>query len=92
MSSKTIALESSVYERLARRKRPSESFTKTIARILDNCGEGTCADAVTDSARFWQGVPAESEADRLDAGLRQARLETSWEVERPESSVWTPRF
>jgi len=43
MSTKTIAVEHSVYERLAREKRASESFTKTIERLIDSASSGTCA-------------------------------------------------
>ena len=35
MSTKTIAVESSVYEKNARHKRASESFAKTISRLLE---------------------------------------------------------
>ncbi len=36
MSTKTIAVRMDVYEKLAREKRDSESFTATIKRLLEN--------------------------------------------------------
>ena len=50
MSTKTIAVESTVYDRLAREKRSSESFTKTIHRLIHAANSGTCAAAVADAA------------------------------------------
>lgn len=38
MSTKTIAVESRVYERLARAKREGESFSKAIDRLLREVG------------------------------------------------------
>jgi predicted CopG family antitoxin len=38
MSTKTIAVESQVYDRLARAKREGESFSKTIDRLLRHVG------------------------------------------------------
>ena len=84
MSTKTIAVEASVYDRLAQEKRPSESFTKTIARLLEQRLRGTCAEAVADSAKFWQSIPTGSEADNMEALVRRNREETVWDVERPE--------
>jgi len=40
MSAKTIAVESSDYARLAREKRSSESFTKTIDRLIHDANSG----------------------------------------------------
>ena len=84
MSVKTIALEASVYDRLARQKRPSESFTKTIARLLNEGGRNTCGDAVADSRDFWSRIPSDAEADQIEKIICEDRLETVWEVERPE--------
>jgi predicted CopG family antitoxin len=38
MSTKTIAVDSRVYDRLAREKREGESFSKTIDRLLREIG------------------------------------------------------
>jgi len=43
-------VEHTVYERLAREKRSSESFTKTIERLIHSANSGTCAAAVADAA------------------------------------------
>ena len=84
MSVKTIALEASVYDRLARQKRPSESFTKTIARLLNQGVRSTCGEAVADSREFWSRIPSDAEADQIEKIIRQNRLETVWDIERPE--------
>lgn len=84
MSTKTIALETSVYDRLAGEKRPSESFTKTIARLLEHRLRGTCAEAVADSAEFWKSIPTDSEAAGMEDFVRRNRQETAWDVERLE--------
>jgi predicted CopG family antitoxin len=83
MSTKTIALETSVYERLAREKRLSESFTKTIARLIDSAGRGTCAAAVEDAAAVWGQTGNDAEAERMERVVRQNRETATWEVERP---------
>lgn len=84
MSVKTIALESSVYDQLAKRKRPSESFTKTIARLLREGGHSTCGQALADSREFWGPLSSGSEADQIEEVVRRNRLETVWDIERPE--------
>lgn len=83
MSTKTIALESSVYERLAREKRGSESFTKTIQRLLDESKGGTCAAAVAESAAIWGTMNTAAESDQFERYIKQARKNTDWDVERP---------
>jgi predicted CopG family antitoxin len=84
MSTKTIAVETSVYERLARAKRPSESFTKAIARILDATTEHTCSAAVREARAIWSSSDAGPEADLMERIVRQTRKDTDWTVERPE--------
>lgn len=83
MSVKTIALEASVYDRLARQKRPSESFTKTIARLLNEGGRSTCGEAVSDSREFWSRLPSGAEADQIEKIVRQNRQEADWDIETP---------
>jgi len=83
MSTKTIAVENSVYERLAREKRTSESFTKTIERLIQSASTGTCASAVADSASVWQAIGNDADADRMEQILQLNRDTTNWEVERP---------
>jgi predicted CopG family antitoxin len=83
MSTKTIAVENSVYERLAREKRSSESFTKTIDRLIHASNIGTCAAAVADAATVWQAIGNDADADRMEQVIHQNRVTTNWEVERP---------
>lgn len=83
MSTKTIAVETTVYERLARVKRPSESFTKVIARVLDAATAPTCASADRGAAAVWGRSNTGAHADRIDEVVRKNRANTDWSVERP---------
>ena len=83
MSTKTIAVESSVYDRLAREKRASESFTKTIERLIHSASSGTCAAAVADAASVWITIGNDADADRMEQIRQLNRSNTNWEVERP---------
>ena len=83
MSTKTIAVENSVYERLARVRKPSESFTKTISRILDAATAPTCAAAVREASAVWGTAETDSDADRMEQIIRQNRAGTDWSVEQP---------
>ena len=78
MSTKTIAVENSVYERLAREKRGSESFTKTIDRLIDAASSGTCASAVAEAASLWQAIGNDAEAGQMERIVRQNRKSTTW--------------
>jgi len=84
MSIKTIAVGTDVYEKLAGRKRPGESFTKVIDRLLENTTTATCADAVRETAEIWgtsTGTPAE--AANMEKIIRDNRRHTRWDVEKP---------
>lgn len=83
MSTKTIAVETTVYERLARVKRPSESFTKAIARMLDAATAPTCASAVREAAAVWGRSDTSADADRIEEVVRKSRTDADWSVERP---------
>jgi predicted CopG family antitoxin len=84
MSTKTIALETSVYEKLARRKRDGESFTKTINRLVETeAVSGTCEDAVHTASRIWKRPPTVSEIEAMEQVVRENRTDTVWDVETP---------
>jgi len=84
MATKTIALEVSVYHKLARQKRSSESFTKTIERLIEqNQTSFTCASAVTEATQIWRDT-SEKEADTLEQVIAENRASTRWEVESLE--------
>ncbi len=76
-------MEHSVYEQLAREKRSSESFTKTIERLIQSASSGTCAAAVADAASVWQAIGNDADADRMEQMVQLNRSATNWEVERP---------
>ncbi len=79
-----MAVENSVYEKLARRKRDGESFTKIIDRLIQESGtsRATCASAVEDGIRVWGAVGNDFEADKMEKTIREGRERTQWEVER----------
>ncbi len=78
MSTKTIALESSIYGRLAALKRDGESFSKVIDRLLSEV-----ADAHTgrDILRGLGGFSrlTESDADRFLTVVAENRDSEHWE-------------
>lgn len=82
MSIKTIAVNAEVYERLAREKTGSESFTKVIDRLITaHAKAGTCGEAVEMAARVWVGGDTAREADLMEAFLRETRAHTAWKSE-----------
>ena len=78
MSTKTIAVESSAYARLAREKRESESFTKVINRLL-----ATAAQAHTGSdigSRLADLTPLdEADGEQMLAVVQQGREDETWD-------------
>ena len=79
MSTKTIALESSVYERLAREKRESESFTKVIARLLTNAGQAHTGGSIASALSKLQPLQ-ENAARQLLAAVQENRSNEKWPV------------
>lgn len=60
MATKTIAVDAQVYEELAAQKRPGESFSKAIQRMIRSGSDrGTGADLL----RYREQMPALSEED-----------------------------
>jgi len=81
MATKTIALEISVYDKLLDCKKPSESFTKTIDRLIsESADQHTCASAVAGAERIWK-AGSEREAQIMDEALRKNREPSTWDVE-----------
>ncbi len=79
MSTKTIALESSIYERLASLKREGESFSKVIDRLLADVAnahtgsdilkalEGVSPLSAEDAETFLGVVAEDREGERWDS-------------------------
>ena len=85
MSTKTVAIKSDVYQKLAQEKREEESFTKTIDRLLGYQQTQTCASAVREASKLWADVAhADDEADVMEKGISAGRSATDWSVERPQ--------
>ena len=60
MSTKTIAVDARVYDKLARVKREGESFSKAIDRLIDEVG---AAHTGRDILRVLAELPALSDED-----------------------------
>lgn len=78
MSTKTIAVDTRVYDRLARTKREGESFSKTIDRLLRQVG---AAHTGREILRALQEVPPLSRADAATflAVVEENREGEAWE-------------
>ena len=73
MSTKTIAVEASVYARLARHRLESESFTKAIVRLLDVAGEARTGGRIADALSEMTPLTAQ-DAERMANVSQDARL------------------
>lgn len=79
MSFKTIAVDVKTYEDLSRAKRPSESFTKTIDRLLKEARSTyTCGHAYETVAQIVKKPLSRREADDMEKVLRENRRNTRW--------------
>lgn len=78
MSTKTIAVDSQVYERLAQAKREGESFSRAIDRILEQVG---AAHTGRDVLRALEGVVPlpEADAEVMLAIVEENRAGEAWE-------------
>ncbi len=77
MSTKTIAVESAVYERLAREKRESESFTKVIARLLTVAAASHTGGSIATAVSGLAPLPAD-EAEQMLTVVRENRGREKW--------------
>lgn len=76
MASRTVSLEAKAYERLRAAKRPGESFSKTVHRLLDRGRPSfrvlagglspAAADAILDSVRKLREADVAAERAALD--------------------------
>ncbi len=78
MSTKTIALESSIYGRLAALKRDGESFSKVIDRLLSEVAEAHTGHDILRGLGGFSRL-TESDADRLLAVVAENRDSEHWE-------------
>ncbi len=78
MATKTIALDSRVYDRLARHRRQSESFSKAINRLLEQVAS---AHTVAEVLARLDELPPLSEADAatMNAVVRESRESEKWD-------------
>lgn len=87
MSTRTIAIDSQVYEKLARHKFQGESFTKVIARLLEAHGGDTCDEAVKQAAVIWSNQKEkglQQEAELMESVVQRNREQADWQIESLE--------
>jgi len=77
MSTKTIAVDSRVYDKLAGVKREGESFSKVIDRLIDEVGAAHTGD---DILRALAGLPelSHDDAAAMMAVIAENRKTESW--------------
>ena len=78
MSTKTIALESSIYGRLAALKRDGESFSKVIDRLLSAVANAHTGHDILRGLDDFSRL-TESDADRFLAIVAENRDSERWE-------------
>lgn len=66
---KTIAIMNEVYEELVRRKRPNESFSKELMRII---GERR---PITDFAGVWK--MSDEDIKKMKDAIKESRIEST---------------
>ena len=83
MPSRTVSLERSAYERLRLAKRPGESFSEVVVRLLGNA---------TPSFSRLAGALSRADAESVREGVREMRaLELGAEQARLTSARRRPR-
>jgi predicted CopG family antitoxin len=78
MSTKTIAVESRVYERLAQAKREGESFSKAIDRLLEEVGSAHTGREILRSLQQIPPLP-EKDAEAMLAVIEENRAGEAWD-------------
>lgn len=77
MSTKKIALDSQVYSRLAAFKRESESFSKAVARLLDEVQDSHTGRDVRATLATMPGLSPD-EAEAMEKVVEDARRAERW--------------
>lgn len=78
MSTKTIAVDSRVYERLAQAKREGESFSKAIDRLLEDVGSAHTGREILRSLQQIPPLP-EKDAETMLAVIEENRAGEAWD-------------
>ena len=78
MSSKTIAVDARVYDKLASVKREGESFSKAIDRLIDEVGDASTGRDILRGVSEVPPLPAE-DAEVMLAVVAENRESESWD-------------
>jgi predicted CopG family antitoxin len=80
MSIKTIAVDVKTYEELSREKRTSESYTKTIDRLLkDARSKYTCGHAYEEVSALVDKPLSDEETKVMESAIRDNRRHIAWD-------------
>ncbi len=79
MSIRTIALDATVYERLAARKRSGESFSKAIDRLLAEVGGASTGAEILRRIKAFPALP-EADAATFVRVIDEGREPEVWET------------
>ncbi|HVR30265.1 MAG TPA: antitoxin VapB family protein [Thermoanaerobaculia bacterium] len=77
MGTKTIAVDSEVYARLASAKREGESFSKTINRLLQDAGAVHTGKEILESLQHLPRLP-QDEAEIMLRVVDENRTREAW--------------
>ena len=77
MSTKTIAVDTRVYERLAEAKREGESFSRTIERLLKEVASAHTGGEILRSLATFSALP-EQDSDAFFEVISRNRKEEPW--------------
>jgi len=81
MATKTIGVDESVYAKLRRLKRETESFTRLLDRLAGAVGRPRTVGQLLDSLGGWDVAPlSESEGELMDAVIRENARSESWPI------------
>ena len=78
MSTKTVALDTRVYQKLSRIRRESESFSKAIDRLLTQCDSSHTGREILAGLEAFTPL-RESEAEIMLGKVAESRLNEPWE-------------
>ena len=79
MSTKTIALDMKVYQKLIRLKGESESFSKTIDRLLNEAAKAHTGASILANLKQFKPLSA-SDARKMKKIVQENRKNEKWEL------------
>ena len=78
MSTKTIAVDTRVYQKLAGVKREGESFSRTIDRLIDQVGSACTGEQILNGLASFPEL-TEDDAQVMLAKVAENRRDEAWD-------------